>query len=62
MATDINKSVITEQRCHILIADDLIYSIGTDAARGQASIISSANTIIGNRVITDNVTQIIYKL
>ena len=62
MATDINKSVITEQRCHILIADDLIYSIGNDAARGQASIMSSANTIIGNRVITDNVTQIIYKL
>ena len=61
-ATDINKSVITEQRCHILIADDLIYSIGNDAARGQASIVSSANTIIGNRVITDNVTQIIYKL
>ena len=61
-ATDINKSVITEQRCHILIADDLIYSIGTDAARGQASIMSSTNTIVGNRVITDNVTQIIYKL
>ena len=61
-ATDINKSVITEQRCHILIADDLIYSIGNDAARGQAAVVANTNTIVGNRVITDNVTQIIYKL
>ena len=61
-ATDINKSVITEQRCHILIADDLIYSIGTEGAYGQAAIVANVNTIVGNRVITDNVTQIIYKL
>ena len=61
-ATNINKSVITEQRCHILIADDLIYSIGTEGAYGQAAIVANVNTIVGNRVITDNVTQIIYKL
>ena len=61
-ATDINKSVITEQRCHILIADNLIYTTGTEAAYGQAAIVAKANTIVGNRVITDNVTQIIYKL
>lgn len=61
-ATDINKSVITEQRCHILIADNLIYSTGTEGAYGQAAIVANIKTIVGNRVITDNVTQIIYKL
>ena len=61
-ATDINKSVITEQRCHILIADNLIYSTGTAVASGQAALVTDVKTLVGNRVITDNVTQIIYKL
>ena len=61
-ATDINKSLVTEQRCHILIADDLIYSTGTGGASGQAAVVADVKTVIGNRVITDNVTQIIYKL
>ena len=60
--TNVNQSVVTEQRCHILIADNLIYSTGTEGAAGQAAIVANVKTIVGNRVITDNVTQIIYKL
>lgn len=60
--TNINQSAVTEQRCHILIADNLIYSTGTEGASGQAAVIENVKTLIGNRVITHNVTQIIYKL
>ena len=58
----INKSVVTEGKVHITIADKLIYSVGASNIAGQALVTTAASTLIGERYINSDVTNIIYKI
>lgn len=61
-ATTVNKDVVTEQRCKIMIADTLIYSDGTEVASGQSAVVAKQNLLVGNRFINADITSIICKL
>lgn len=58
----VNKDAIVENRVHSIIADRLIFSVGTQAAHGQAAVSANAHTLIGERFLSGDVTQIIYRL
>ena len=61
-STTIDPSGITEHRCHITIAGGLIYSVGTNGAIGQAQVVGSTSTLVGDRFISSDVTSVIFKL
>ena len=61
-STNLDPSYISENRTHIIIADGLIYSVGTQANPGQASVMTPCYTLIGDRFVNGDVTSIIYRL
>ena len=61
--TNINASSAAENRCHLFIADGLVFSVGTaEGATGTGQIAANAKTLVGERVLKDNVTNIRYYL
>ena len=61
-STTLNKDVVVENRVHSIIANKLVFSVGTQGASGQAAVIANANTLIGERFLSGDVTEIIYRL
>ena len=58
--TTVNTSP-AEQRCHCFIADNLVYSTGTEILSGISAVTANVKTIIGDRFIR-NITDICYSL
>lgn len=61
-STTIDPSGITEHRCRIIIADSLIYAVGTSSSVGQGTVTGSTHTLVGDRFIKSDVTSVIFKL
>lgn len=47
-----------EVRCHTIIADDLIHTVGTEAARSFANVVGNANTMVGNNLLSAELQKI----
>lgn len=56
----INASTDVEARCHITIADRLVFTIGTQSAQGPSAVITNANTMIGNRFLSGDIEDIMF--
>ena len=61
-STTLKRDGIAEQRAHISIIDNLVYSTGTYQATGQSAVTASPHVLIGDRLINGAVSRIIYKL
>lgn len=60
--TNINKDAIVENRIHSVIADGLVFSVGTETASGQGAIVTQTKMLIGERFLSGDVTEIKYRL
>lgn len=60
-STTVSTSKV-EHRCHIIIAEKLIYSVGTQNSAGQSSITTATYMLVGDRFISGDVTKIICRL
>ena len=61
-ATTTDTATVVEQRCHAIIADGLIYGEGTTNAGGASVVSTAMSMLIGDRFISPDVTNVIYKL
>lgn len=47
-STSTSTNTLAEIRCHTIIAERLVHTVGTEAARGQSSLVGNANILVGN--------------
>ena len=57
-----STSGLNEMRCHSIIADTLLHTIGVDTARGHGNVVGNANILVGNNAVTELPQEISFSL